>query len=228
MFLLIYLCIKEEKKLIYIYDIILNWSDKKSGFEFFEWEYSDDIEYVKKIPIIKIKSIKDIVNNDFSVDKNILSNIKNMTEVYTRNKIKRIEYALVICDSNNTVAVEFDSDGKSRFKSNLQLAEESEVLEIVRNLDIYDLDYKVLSSENKNNFLTRKEKKIKKFLRNEILRCYRDKKIDKLEYLYLEYFNKSCEDLDKIVKRLINSLENIDDKHIEMFNLLNMSYRYNR
>ena len=42
----------------YIYDILLNFND--IYYDFYEWNISDNIEHIRKIPLFKI-SIKDMI-----------------------------------------------------------------------------------------------------------------------------------------------------------------------
>ena len=47
--------------MVYIYDLILNWCrDRK--YEFFEWKENDEIEYIKKIPVFKVRNFNDLFN----------------------------------------------------------------------------------------------------------------------------------------------------------------------
>ena len=40
--------------MLYIYDILLNWCRDKL-YDFFEWEKTDKLEHVKKIPLIRVE-----------------------------------------------------------------------------------------------------------------------------------------------------------------------------
>ena len=88
--------------MIYIYDIILNWTDNDKVYEFFEWEQNDDVDHIKKIPLFKIgkdvfdKLVKkaenvDLLNKDniheethMDKEKGIIKRIK----IWKRNKDK--------------------------------------------------------------------------------------------------------------------------------------------
>ena len=75
--------------MIYIYDLILNWSDKRR-YEFFEWEDDDEIEYVKKIPVFKINDFDNVLNYTIRVEKDFLSKIYNKSEAYGNRKTEMI------------------------------------------------------------------------------------------------------------------------------------------
>ena len=40
--------------MIYIYDVLLNWFKKGKIMESFEWNTNDEIDHVKKIPLIRV------------------------------------------------------------------------------------------------------------------------------------------------------------------------------
>ena len=64
--------------MIYVYDIILNWTDEDKIYEFFEWELNDDLEHIKKIPLFKIDSntFDDILNYEVKTNDIFLNKIK--------------------------------------------------------------------------------------------------------------------------------------------------------
>ncbi len=51
----------------YYYDIILNWSEK-GQYDFYEWNDTDYLELIKKIPFIKVKHkvFLDIAENNIN------------------------------------------------------------------------------------------------------------------------------------------------------------------
>ena len=83
--------------MIYIYDLVLNWSNKKR-YEFFEWSNNDEIEYIKKIPIFRIDNFDEVVNYNFKVNSSFLNKILYKTEVYNNNSIDKVEYCCIFCD----------------------------------------------------------------------------------------------------------------------------------
>ena len=81
----------------YYYDIILNWGENKA-YEFYEWNDTDYLELIKKIPLIKIKTktFLDFISKNFKVNKDFLDMIKDKTLVSTKKNLGRIEYAIAI------------------------------------------------------------------------------------------------------------------------------------
>ena len=60
--------------MINVYDILVNIIDSERVYEFFEWNNKDDIEHIKKIPLVKVSShfLDDCINNNITVDKSFL------------------------------------------------------------------------------------------------------------------------------------------------------------
>ena len=92
----------------YIYDIILNFNE--SLYEFYEWKDDDNIEYIKKIPIVKVAEsvFSDLKNNEFVVDDEFLNTIYNKCEVYGNYGIGKIEYACLFCIDDLLTYLELD------------------------------------------------------------------------------------------------------------------------
>ena len=69
----------------YYYDVILNWCEN-GAYSFYEWNETDYLELIKKIPIFKVKHkiFMDIMLNNISVDENFLELIKDKTLISGR------------------------------------------------------------------------------------------------------------------------------------------------
>lgn len=212
--------------MIYIYDLVLNWSNKRR-YEFFEWNNDDEIEYIKKIPIFRISNFDKVINNSLVVDKTFLDKIYNKTEVYGNKTISKVEYCCLFCDEilTKAIACEFSDDGKIIYSSNIYFLDLDEVLELAKKIKTIYLEGKIIEKEIFDNlFLTRLERRKKKILLDDINISYQNKDIDKLKYYYYELFNKECENIEEIKKKLINSLNNIyNSKHDELYMSLCLS-----
>jgi len=57
----------------YYYDILLNFQDDGTLYEFYEWEENDELDFVKKIPLFKVSSsiLKDLLNIKLNFQKNL-------------------------------------------------------------------------------------------------------------------------------------------------------------
>ncbi|MEG0994569.1 MAG: DUF3603 family protein [Bacilli bacterium] len=199
----------------YIYDILLNWQDDYV-LDFFEWEESDNLEHIKKMPILKVNEevIDNLYNNIIKIDSNILEILYSRTERYEQT-FKNIDYAAILTDEKRVIAIEFDKYGQTIAKSSLLMEEENEIISISHNLSSNDVIYEIIKLGNKEIFLTKEEKIIKKFLYNEIMSCEQE---SKLKYLYNEIFEADSE--INIKHKLLESLKEITNKHKMIFNLL--------
>lgn len=198
----------------YIYDITINLS-KNDLYEFYEWREEDVPEFILKIPLYRVdkETFFDLKYNNVIVTKEFLLKIFDKTEVYTPNAINLIRYcALFACDES-VVAIEFDSDGNSYMKSNLSIEEENEIIECARLLKYALLDYKVKNKNTtKEKFVTRKELENKNFAINKINSIYNNGENMKLKYIFFEIYNEKLDDCEKIYSKLINVINNSDNK----------------
>jgi hypothetical protein len=211
----------------YIYDILLNFDDKEI-YEFYEWDGDDPIDYVKRIPIIKVcdKAFNHIRNYDVIIDKEFLNKIYKCSEIYNNKVLKIINYACLFTNTKDVIAIEFHNDGRSLMKSCLLIDEANEVTEIAESLREVDIKYKILNYNNNHKYLTRNEKRINFFLNKELNNIYRDKNIDKLKYYYYECFgkvNNNINDIYEELKKFINSDWN--GKHKYLYDLVVLSYK---
>ncbi len=212
--------------MIYTYDILLNWTKDTRLKEFYEWNLEDDLEHIKKIPIIRVKDImlKSLLTSKIKIDKTFLSKIKDKTESYFHNEIDVIDYAVIVTTSKKSLALELDNEGNVIYKSNLLLDEEEEVLEIGEELIPMDIPYKVISKSNKVSYLTRKEEEENKFLSREIKKIRQNKEESKLNYLYKEFFIDEGGDFNsKLIILEKEVSKEYNDFHHKLYNLLKLS-----
>ena len=212
--------------MIYTYDILLNWTKGERLKEFYEWNLEDDLEHIKKMPIIRIREslLKDLLTSKVKIDKTFLSKIKYKTESYFHNEIDVIEYAIIVTTEKKALALELDDEGNVMYKSCLLIDEEEEVLEIGEEIVIMDIPYEVITKNKKVSYLTRKEEEEKKFLIKEMKKIKQNKEESKLNYLYkeffiddVEYFNDKLTILEKEISKDYNSF------HHRLYNLLKLS-----
>ena len=209
----------------YIYDILLNISNKKA-YDFFEWNQKDEIINLKKSPVIRIdtKSLIEICNYKIKFNNEFLKKIENQFLIYKQAK-RKINYIVILSDTKKAIGITINSNGVLESRSTLLIEEEEEILSISEKLNVEKIEYKKLSKELDNNFLTRKEEECKKYLLKEINTLYQNNEIDKLRYLYIEYFNEKEDEKNNIYKNLISSLKNIDKKHQELYQILKKIYK---
>lgn len=205
----------------YIYDIILNFNEKL--YEFYEWKETDNIEYIKKIPIVKVTDsvFSDLKNNKVIMDLEFINSIYNKCEVYGNYGIGKVEYACLFCIDDAIIAVEFNENGESIYRSDLCLDEALDILSYVKKLKISDLKYKK-ESKYKDYLITRKEANMINFIKRELNVIYESDNMDKLKYIYYECFNKFEDNVSKIISDLEKYISNCPNK---LFDLLMLSYQ---
>lgn len=217
--------------MIYVYDIILNWTDEDKVYEFFEWELNDEIEHIKRIPLFKIDimSFDSLLHYEVKVDNDFMNKIYNLTEIYGSDKIQKINYATLFTDGTRAMAIEFDESGTAIYRSKLLLDEEQDVIILSSKL----LEYKLNTIKGRkkvyNLFNTRLENDIKKILTIEINNSYKKGNFDKLKYLYFECFGKEQVDIDIAYKKLLESIDKeINYNHSKLYEVIKLSYQNKR
>ena len=212
--------------MIYTYDILLNWTKEERLKEFYEWNLEDDLEHIKKMPIIRIREslLKDLLTSKVKIDKTFLSKIKYKSESYFHNEIDVIDYAVIVTTEKKALALELDNEGNIMYKSSLLIDEEEEVLEIGEDLVVMDIPYEVITKNKKVSYLTRKEEEEKKFLIKEMKKIKQNKEESKLNYLYKEFFIDDVESFnDKLTILEKEISKDYNSFHHNLYNLLKLS-----
>ncbi len=211
----------------YIYDLMLNFN--KELYEFYEWDLQDKIYHIKRINLIKIdsKSYNDLLNNKVILNDDLMLSIFNKCEYFSDKKIMQIPYCILVSDSYRVMAIMMDKNAQIIKYSSLLLDEEEDVLEVLNHLPKVKLEYKIIEEKVKNN-LTRKENYIIKYIKKDLNNSYKNKDINKLKYLYYEFFGIENNNITEIYNSLINSLnDNINEKHYNLYNLIKLSLTRN-
>ena len=124
--------------MLYIYDILLNWCRDKL-YDFFEWEKTDKLEHVKKIPLIRVERglINKLSTQTIKLDESFPSKIYNLTEIYNSKNVTKVPYAILLTDGLSALAIKLDKSGNIKFRSKLLIDEEEEILCFCNRLDKY-------------------------------------------------------------------------------------------
>lgn len=213
--------------MIYIYDILLNFSDG-IVYDFYEWNNNDHIENMKRIKLVKVskEDFNAFYNNKVKISTDFLIKIFRTCEVYLTKGIETLDYCFLVSDGIKVLALECDKEGIIQSMSKLLLDEEEEIAMLASNLEFTKVDYNIIKEEDKTRFMTRKELKIRKYLTNEIKDAYRSHNYNKLKYLHMEYFDHIEDNPKKIVEGLLNSMnENLNNKHLNLYELLRLSHK---
>ena len=204
----------------YYYDVVLNFFD--TNMLFYEWNKFDNLELYKRVPIIQVnsKTLKDFINYNVVVDKNFLEIIKDKA----KKKGDCPSYIAIFADRNGSIALEFDENGNSLYRSFLDIDDDLNISEFLYTVDIMKVSYEI-KDEIKYNDCLRMEDEIKLLIKTEINSLHKKKDFVKLKYLYMEWFNKVPYDNEQIYDYMINKLNDkvgIEEKRI--YDLIKLSY----
>lgn len=205
----------------YYYDVLLNFQD--NYYMFYEWDELDTIEFAKKIPLIHTdtKILTHMISKIVKVNIDFLKQIENKTKL---KQNKNLEYACIISDGKNSIAIEFNKEGKIINKSSLTIEDELNINEFIYSINKIKIDYEILEDDVFFKEI-RQEFKIKKILKLEINDMYREKKYSKLKYIYLEWFGELLENIDLMYKNMLEKIDNkLTEKEYYIYEILKMSY----
>ena len=197
----------------YIYDVTLNFNE--TLYDFFEWNNSDTLTHVRKIPIFKVSNevFIDILSNVIKISDTILNKIKDKTDVY--GKKNKSFTSCLIRNEDNIIALKFNDEGVSKYISNIVVEEELDILEIkVSTTKIFE--YEIIKPR-KTLLTTRYDSMNKTYIEKQLNSLNVDKDSEKIKYLYFEYFGKYITDeklaLNKLKKEFVknSSSNNLKD-----------------
>ncbi len=197
----------------YIYDILLNFNDY--AYDIFEWNKNDKIYHIRKIPLIKLKTcdLLNIINKNVKFDSNFLLKIYKKTEFFNK---KAIDYAFLGTDGKIVIAFKLEK-GKIKY-SQLFLDEENEVLDYSLNLNFTEIKYTIISDKKRDYLCTRNEKIMKKYIYDELKKI---KDVEKLNFIYLECFNKKSKNVIKDIYKELNS--NFENIYVKFYKILKIT-----
>lgn len=192
----------------YIYDVTLNFNE--TLYDFFEWNSSDTLTHVRKIPIFKVSNdiFIDVLSNVVKISDTILNKIKDKTDIYGRKN--KSFTACLIRNEDNIIALRFNDEGLSKYISNIVVEEELDILEIkVNTTKVFE--YKIIKPR-KNLLTTRYDSMNKTYIEKQLNSLNIKKDKEKIKYLYFEYFGKYITDetlaLNKLKKEFNNNSSN--------------------
>lgn len=187
----------------YIYDIILNFNEQI--YDFYEWNKSDNLTHIRKIPLIRInsKDLYNIENNNIRFNEELFNKISNKTEIFSGRTVKNID-ACLFSDGTSVLALKFKNN--KYYYSKLILEEEMEVTEVLNRMKESVINYEIISKKTKS-LKTRKELEIENYVKKELNILEKNHEDEKLKYLFFECFGKKEYD----VKKLYNESDKIYD-----------------
>lgn len=184
----------------YIYDIILNLNNE--FIEFYEWDKSDYLTHIRKIPIYKISNISKIKIGNKINNYKFIESIKNKTYVFGKNNR---DYLVLLCNEEKVLAISLNNKGYIKEISDLLIDEEDYILESYNKYPFAKLDI-IDNTKVYNYFFTRREREKIKNVKKQI----KNSKSNVLNYLCYELNIKEIND------------EEINKKYQEMYNFFNL------
>lgn len=211
---------KEGITMLYVYDILLNFTDVHTYLNFFEWENKKELTHVKKIPLLKIPNyqLKEIYENRIQLQDAIWAKLQGKAKASGKKNLT----TFLLTDGMKVFAVAFNSKSVLEMRSELLADDEDDIVQLGDDLPFIKLEYRILNKTYQKRFCTRKEMTIKAYLKSEFLKAYQKEDKNKLMYLYKDYFNQNETDIKTMYESLTSSLEQIDSKHKKLYDLLQL------
>jgi len=205
----------------YIYDLLLNFNEKI--YDFYDWNKTDKIIHIKKIPIFKISSSKMniIKNNKISFEDSFLEKIYRKTEEFMNRKNKYIDYACLFTDGLEVIGININ---KKITYSKLLIDEEAEVINMSLHMNEKNIEIKTIGKKEKELFKTRKEIEQINETKNIFNKILKENNDEKLKYLYYECFDKKTDSVNEIIDTFNLEIENknIINKINNFYNIKNV------
>ncbi len=179
-----------DDELKYYYDVTVNFDEVP--IPYYEWNHSDSIERVLKIPVIKVLDIKEF----------ILYHMQIETELKT----------FILADGINAIALEI-INGEVAYLSYLSYEDENCVNELVRNMEC--TEFKIRKKEKRRiPFILRKEATMQRMW----LAHLEEMSLEELKYIYYEVTSKEGRSVDKMKSFLKNDiLYHFNDLYVNLY-----------
>lgn len=201
----------------YLYDILMNFNDKNTIYEYFDWNNDDLIINVKKVPLFKVdyKTLFELYTYKIKINKSFLKNNKYS---YINKKIN-ISNLFIITNGEKSLAIGTNENGIVEYKSTLNYEDEDYANRLSLSLNPISIKYKILTN-NCCEYSLRDYKIKKELLKKEFNKVYKNNETDRLKYYYLEVYDEVIDDVTLIIKRLIEGLDIELNKYDSLYNIL--------
>lgn len=209
----------------YVFDVCLNFN--KELINFYEWDNNDEILYFLKTPVFKIEEelMEDFIKHDIKVDSLFLKKIYNKSQIYFNKNNKSENYFCILTTDKKSVGLNINKNGYVIGKSYLSLEEETEVTEFAKFIKYSLINYKIIKKNNiRENYLTRKETKNIKYIKDYLNDLYKNNRIEELKYLYYEIFDDKSSDCKKIKAKLDSILTTNNKKREKILEIMKYVY----
>ena len=191
-------------------NIKLNFLDK--FYMPYDWLNTDKIINYSKMSIYRItsKALNEFINYKIRIlDETIFKN--NNPALFS--------------DTYNYIAIIFNKNGYSISKSSLLLEDEFKLNQNIDDLKVSKVIYNRLDLEKKDNDL-RINTEMRKTIEIELDKLQKENNLEKLTYLYYEWFNKKENDLQKMLTDMHNKiLMPLSNNEKNIYEIIKKSYK---
>lgn len=210
----------------YYYDLVLNF-EENNPLDFYEWQKDDNLEHFKKIPLYKVKTdvIHDFYMYNIKIEKEFLDIFQDKAVIYQKGKEKKLKRVCLFTDGLDTLAIEFNEEGKALFYSKLLPEDECNLNEIVFGIKESKIAYEIISKKQRI-IEKRQERELKKTIKTELDTLEKEQNTDKILYLYFEWFKEITKDPKRALTTMREALNlGITEEVYEIFKLIKLSYK---
>lgn len=176
----------------YIYDIVLNFQNEY--YDFYEWQPSDKIINVKRLPIYKIKNIDYL-------------NIKNNKVTIERNTLPKQNKLFLITSGIEVMGILIDNNGRVIKKSSLIFEESDDILTDIDEIKLINIKYKI-DAQEPINLASRISKEKSTYIEKYLHKLDKVKDEYFLKYLYYDIYNIEEDDINIIYNKLVELSKN--------------------
>ena len=187
----------------YVYDILLNYSELNSYYEYYEWKKDDHFINVRKAPILRVNTsvISDFINYKIIVDKGFVKEFDKKCLLYKKD-LNFISNVVILSNCEKSIGVSFNKNGQLIYISSMLLDEENEINKIVKDMKIHNIRYIKKGICDRQYF--RLDNYKRKRMISEIKKIYLNKNYEKLKYFYYVLFDTESDDIELVYKKLLN------------------------
>jgi len=206
----------------YYYDVLANFDEVL--WEFYEWESSDNLTPIKKIPLIRVsdKDLHNFLMYHVTIDCNYLVPYLNKTTL----KNSKDHYTMLLLSSTkNSLIVELNEEGQVIYQSKLLIEDEMNCNELAYSLKessiLYECGEKLLVRQE-----FRQAYEEKRIVETELKTLKETNNKAKCSYLYYEWFGCVENNFVKMLEELKKELKKPYSMKVhEITSLIKMSYK---
>jgi len=191
-------------------NIKLNFLD--NYYMFYDWLKDDIIENKNNLNVYKVpsKTIDDFMG--YQVE---LLDLKYLKE----------DNVILFTDDFSYIAIEFNNNGKSIFKSSLTLEDEIKINKKIENLKQINIPYKKIKLEKRKDDL-RLNEIIRKTIQVELNGLQKIMDNDKIAYLYYTWFKKTSNNNKNMLSTMLKKIQMpLTSEEIKIYNLIKNKYK---